>query len=148
VSNEGQARRHALRALFHAGNYLHLDVGRSGAAEQIVAALTAARHDDLPEVRIAAAWPLALMRHEVAWQRQPCYHMPPVCNGKRLYVKLRAGRQNNRHRTRRSQATDGPILQDRAFLRTPPASHLQLSTFNLQLSTFNLQPSTLQTFQT
>jgi molecular chaperone DnaK (HSP70)/HEAT repeat protein len=65
-AHTGEARRQILRAFFHAGNYLHLDVGRSVAAGEILAALSSALADKLPEVRLAAAWPLILMEHEQA----------------------------------------------------------------------------------
>jgi HEAT repeat protein len=66
VAQSGEARRQILRAFFHASNYLHLDVGRSVAVDDVLRALETAIEDELPQVRLAAAWPLALMHHDRA----------------------------------------------------------------------------------
>jgi HEAT repeat protein len=66
LAHTGEARRQILRAFFHASNYLRLDVGRSNGVHDVLNALTAAIEDESAQVRLAAAWPLALMRHERA----------------------------------------------------------------------------------
>jgi HEAT repeat protein len=62
----GAVRRCFLRGLFHAANYLQIDLAKSAAAEHVVDALEAAMHDESSEVRMAAALPLAWLRHERA----------------------------------------------------------------------------------
>lgn len=60
---EGVARQQMLRGLFHATNYLRIDVGRAPGAEHVIDVLSRALEDPLPATRLAAAWPLAWMRH-------------------------------------------------------------------------------------
>ncbi|MDX2159999.1 MAG: HEAT repeat domain-containing protein [bacterium] len=60
----GATRHQVLRGLFHATNYLKIDMGRTSAAEVMIDALESALLDDMPEVRMAVAYPLAWMRHE------------------------------------------------------------------------------------
>jgi hypothetical protein len=50
-----------VQGFFHAVNYLHLDTSRQ--ADGIFEALALALQDAMPEVRIAAVWPLAWLRH-------------------------------------------------------------------------------------
>lgn len=59
----GETLHQVLRAFFHATNYLKIDVGHSKAADLMIDALETAIMDDMPEVRQAAVWPLAWMRH-------------------------------------------------------------------------------------
>jgi HEAT repeat protein len=59
----GLERRCIARALFHATNYLQIDIAQSPAALEVIAALEAALEDDLPEARLAAALPLVRMDH-------------------------------------------------------------------------------------
>ncbi len=60
----GITRQQVLRGFFHATNYLKIDVARSQAADMLIDALETALLDDLDEVRMAVAWPLAWMRHD------------------------------------------------------------------------------------
>lgn len=60
---EGPARQPLLRGFFHATNYLRLDITQSEDADQVLDALAIALHDDSPETRMTAAWPLAWIRH-------------------------------------------------------------------------------------
>jgi molecular chaperone DnaK (HSP70)/HEAT repeat protein len=62
----GRARQQILRGLFHATNYLHIDVASSSDAETVIDALEVALADEIPDVRVAAAMQLAWMRHERA----------------------------------------------------------------------------------
>lgn len=61
---KGETLKQVLRAFFHATNYLKIDVGRSTSAELMLDALESALLDNDGEVRMAAIWPLAWMRHE------------------------------------------------------------------------------------
>ncbi len=61
------ARREALlRALFHASNYLKLDMAASDALAPLLEALAAALSDPDPAARMAAVWPLAWLSDERA----------------------------------------------------------------------------------
>lgn len=53
-----------LLALFHATNYLKIDVAKSKSADLMLDALETALLDSHKGVRMAAIWPLAWMRHE------------------------------------------------------------------------------------
>lgn len=59
----GVTLQQVLRGFFHATNYLKIDVARSKAADMMIDSLETALLDDMPEVRLAAVWPLAWMRH-------------------------------------------------------------------------------------
>ncbi|GAB4508619.1 MAG: hypothetical protein OHK0046_01570 [Anaerolineae bacterium] len=59
----GVTLQQVLRGFFHASNYLKIDVGRSQAADLMIDALETALLDDMAEVRQAAIWPLAWMKH-------------------------------------------------------------------------------------
>ena len=59
---QGWPRQRILCGLFHATNYLQIDIGATPAAEAVITALEAALLDELPAARIAAAMPLAWMR--------------------------------------------------------------------------------------
>jgi HEAT repeat protein len=59
----GVTRQQVLRAFFHATNYLKIDVATTSAADLMIDALETALLDDLADVRMAVAWPLAWMRH-------------------------------------------------------------------------------------
>jgi HEAT repeat protein len=59
----GVTRQQVLRGFFHATNYLKIDVAKTAAADLMIDALETALLDDLAEVRMAVAWPLAWMRH-------------------------------------------------------------------------------------
>jgi HEAT repeat protein len=60
----GVTRQQVLRGFFHATNYLKIDVANTNAADLMIDALETALLDEMPEVRIAVAWPLAWMRHQ------------------------------------------------------------------------------------
>jgi HEAT repeat protein len=60
----GVTRQQVLRGFFHATNYLKIDVARTKAADLMIDALETALLDDMIEVRMAVAWPLAWMRHQ------------------------------------------------------------------------------------
>jgi HEAT repeat protein len=60
----GQTRQAVLRGLFHACNYLKINIEGSPAATAIMDALEAALHDEHPQTREAAIWPLAWMPHQ------------------------------------------------------------------------------------
>lgn len=60
----GVTLEQVLRALFHATNYLKIDVARTRSAELMIDALETALLDELDGARKAAIWPLAWMRHE------------------------------------------------------------------------------------
>lgn len=61
---KGETLRQVLRGFFHATNYLKIDIAGSKAGELLIDALETALFDDLPEVRMAAIWPLAWTNHE------------------------------------------------------------------------------------
>lgn len=64
IQSTGGARRAGLaRALFHATNYLFMDVVNSPAFEPVLEALQAALQDDQPDARLAASMSLAWMHH-------------------------------------------------------------------------------------
>ncbi|MBN2550514.1 MAG: Hsp70 family protein [Anaerolineales bacterium] len=65
-SSQGLARRSLVQAFFHATNYLFIDVAHSPEAETMIAALSAALTDELPETRRGAAMPLAWIHHDAA----------------------------------------------------------------------------------
>ena len=67
-TTRGEERRAVLRGFFHATNYTGLDVAMSPAGTAIIAALRSALADDLPQTRLAAASPLAWLRHPLAEQ--------------------------------------------------------------------------------
>jgi HEAT repeat protein/actin-like ATPase involved in cell morphogenesis len=67
LDSQGLERWCLLRGLFHATNYLHIDVARSSSAGVLIEALQVSLLDDLPETRVAAAMPLMRMDHEAAW---------------------------------------------------------------------------------
>jgi HEAT repeat protein len=56
-------RREVMRGLFNATCYLKLDVGTGKAADDLLEALESALHDESPEIRIGATWPLGWMQH-------------------------------------------------------------------------------------
>lgn len=60
----GETLHQVLRAFFHATNYLKIDVAKSKAADLMIDALETALLDDNDDVRRAAIWPLAWMRHD------------------------------------------------------------------------------------
>lgn len=62
----GQTRQAALRGLFHACNYLKINIEGSPAATAIMDALEAALGDELSQTREAAIWPLAWMQQKQA----------------------------------------------------------------------------------
>lgn len=59
-------RREVLRGFFNATCYLKLDVGTSKAVDNLLAALETALHDESPQIRMGATWPLGWMQHERA----------------------------------------------------------------------------------
>ncbi len=63
---QGKERFWILRGLFHATNYLGIDVGSQPGAPRLIQALETALGDGLPEARLAAFYPLAWMRHPSA----------------------------------------------------------------------------------
>lgn len=62
----GETLEQVLLAFFHATNYLKIDVANSQASELMIDALETALLDESAEVRKAATWSLAWMRHERA----------------------------------------------------------------------------------
>ncbi len=66
AAREGREREAMLRALFHATNYLRIDIAGSAAADALVAALDLALSDPLPQTRLAAVFPLAWIRRDDA----------------------------------------------------------------------------------
>jgi HEAT repeat protein len=62
----GASREAILRGLFHATNYLGIEIGDDAVGSAVLDALEVAMQDDLPDVRMAAAWPLAWIRAEHA----------------------------------------------------------------------------------
>lgn len=60
----GETLEQVLLAFFHATNYLKIDVAKSKASELMIDALETALLDESAAVRMAAAWPLAWIRHE------------------------------------------------------------------------------------
>lgn len=61
--SSGWTRQAVLRGLFHATNYLKIKLEQHGAFDSLISALESALHDDLPQTREAAIWPLAWIRH-------------------------------------------------------------------------------------
>lgn len=59
----GITREQVLKGFFHATNYLKIDVAKTNAVDLMIDALETALLDDMPQVRLAATWPLAWMRH-------------------------------------------------------------------------------------
>jgi molecular chaperone DnaK (HSP70)/HEAT repeat protein len=59
----GEERRQILRGFFHATNYLHLDIAKSSAVTQVMEAMESALCDELPGVRVNAAYLLAWVQH-------------------------------------------------------------------------------------
>jgi HEAT repeat protein len=68
VTARGEERHALLRGFFHATNYMGLYIAIGPASDAIITALQAALADDLPQTRIAAASPLAWIRHPLAEQ--------------------------------------------------------------------------------
>lgn len=62
--NTGETLEQILLALFHATNYLKIEVEKTTAAELMLDALESALLDEHKGARMAAIWPLAWMRHE------------------------------------------------------------------------------------
>ncbi len=59
ATTNGPAREAILRALFHATNYLKIDVATSSEAAALIDTLKLALDDAIPSTRMAAVWPLA-----------------------------------------------------------------------------------------
>lgn len=59
----GETLKQVLRGFFHATNYLKINVAKSRSADLMIDALETALLDNSHEVRMAAIWPLAWMRH-------------------------------------------------------------------------------------
>jgi HEAT repeat protein len=67
IRQSGSASREALlRGLFHATNYLGIEISDDEVGSAVIDALVLALGDDQPNVRMAAAWPLAWIRIERA----------------------------------------------------------------------------------
>lgn len=62
--NTGETLEQILLALFHATNYLKIEVEKTNAAELILDALESSLLDEHKGVRMATIWSLAWMRHE------------------------------------------------------------------------------------
>ncbi len=60
----GVTRQQILRGFFHATNYLKIDVAKTKSADLLIDALETALLDEMDDVRMAVAWPLAWIRHE------------------------------------------------------------------------------------
>ncbi len=85
----GVTRQQILRGFFHATNYLHLDIAETTSVDIVIDALEKTLFDPIPETRLAAAWPLAWIRHP----RTPpilkrAYESEPVCEIKAQIVKI------------------------------------------------------------
>jgi len=65
-TGDSQAQLALLRAIFHASNYLGIHLGHSPFCDDLLGVLTTALDEDNPELRLAAIWPLAWMRHPKA----------------------------------------------------------------------------------
>ncbi|HET7377309.1 MAG TPA: HEAT repeat domain-containing protein, partial [Anaerolineae bacterium] len=61
--SSGLKRAAILRGLFHATNYLQMDIVKSSTADRVISAIESALLDPLPQTRLAAIWPLAWIRH-------------------------------------------------------------------------------------
>ncbi len=59
----GAARQPVLRALFHACNYLRIDLARPHLLDAALQLIGMALSDEVPETRLAAVWPLAWIHH-------------------------------------------------------------------------------------
>ncbi|HOD04772.1 MAG TPA: HEAT repeat domain-containing protein [Anaerolineaceae bacterium] len=59
----GENRQPLLRALFHASNYLGIELSAPDVLATLLPALLAALHDAHPAARLGATWPLAWMQH-------------------------------------------------------------------------------------
>jgi HEAT repeat protein len=85
----GETRQQILRGLFHATNYLKIDVAKAKAADLMIDALESALLDDLSEARMAVIWPLAWMRHErtpgILWRS---YNLEPDSAVKAQIVRV------------------------------------------------------------
>ena len=66
IDCQGNQRRAYVRGLFHATNYLFIDIGKSQAAETVINALRVSMEDKMPAVRLIASMPLAWIRHPLA----------------------------------------------------------------------------------
>jgi HEAT repeat protein len=62
----GASREAILRGLFHATNYLGMEIRDDETGNAVLDMLEIATHDELPGARMAAAWPLAWIRVERA----------------------------------------------------------------------------------
>ena len=62
TTTQGTNRQAVLQAVFHATNYLHIDLEATGQVDALIDALAAALHDADPQARMAAVWPLAWLR--------------------------------------------------------------------------------------
>lgn len=88
----GSSRRSLLRGLFHATNYLQIDLTRSAALETMLNAFEAATRDPAPEVRMAAAWPLAwLVDDRAAALLERAYAIESDDEVKAHYVRVAVG---------------------------------------------------------
>ncbi len=67
-AGSGPEREPLLRGLFHATNYLHVDLAALPVAETLIDALAAALTGDHAPARMAAVWTLAWMHHPRAAQ--------------------------------------------------------------------------------
>ncbi len=63
LNSHGATRQAVLRGVFHATNYLKINLDTHPERERLVDAFAAALTDDQPETREAAIWPLAWMHH-------------------------------------------------------------------------------------
>ncbi len=91
VEQRGRIRHAALRALFHAANYLKMDMTQDAALTPTLRALKAALTDELAATRLAAAYPLAWIRHPRAHALlKQAYHQEPdpVTKGEIIYLAL------------------------------------------------------------
>ncbi len=87
----GQTRQAVLRGLFHATNYLKLNLVGHAAGESLLAALETALTDPLPAVREAALWPLAwLPIPRAADSLQAAYQRETSADVQAQFVKITA----------------------------------------------------------
>jgi molecular chaperone DnaK (HSP70)/HEAT repeat protein len=67
-TSQGEIRQVYVNALFHATNYLGIQIATSTAADQVIAALETALQDPHPKVRLSTFMPLAWMQDDRAIQ--------------------------------------------------------------------------------
>lgn len=83
------SRQAFLRGLFHATNYLKIDVTHHAATDTLIDALAVALRDPLPQVREAAIWPLAWMHHpRASTLLVEAYQRETDCNTQVQFIRI------------------------------------------------------------